>query len=620
MSDVDKTSLRDELYNYLKADDRTLEFLLERVLDGVWYTDVREPRREWLSRGYKALFGYAEDEIDDFGEWWRRNMFPEDVQRADDDVRMALADPDHKYQHVVRFRHKDGHTVWVHCRGHVVRDAEGRPLRLLGCHIDVTRLMELEQIDRFGTIVEHCVSGIYLIDAETLKFVQANGGARQQLGYSMAELAELTPIDVSGIGSRQELMDRLAPLRDGKIPFVTFETTHIRKDGSTYPVEVHCEWLDTSPRPVFLTFVSDLSEMKRRENELAASREFNQIILDSVSDGIATLAPLESDGRVVDFTIIAVNHAMRRQFHLHETPFVGARLSEIMPGIAAPDLLQRLAEVASDGNAFAAEIGPGGATSDWHLVRANRTPFGALFITCINITAAKQRELSLRQSNEALKRFSAIVSHDLQAPLRHIGLFAEMLEAKLTGADDETRFMTGRIRDNTRRLQRMISGLLDYTTVAYAEIQRESVDLGGVVADVMKLLEGDIAAKQASIVVDPLPTVRGDRDLLARLFQNLIANALKYASDAPPRIVIGAKRPDGNWIISVADNGIGIDPRFGERIFDVFNRLHRDESRYPGMGIGLAICRQIVESHRGEIWVDSEFKPGARFCFSLPAD
>jgi PAS domain S-box-containing protein len=621
MAEDDTVSLRDELYSLLKTDDHALRFLLDRVLDGIWYTDLGRPGHEWLSPSYKALFGYQDHEVPDDGDWWRRNIFAEDLAVADDSLARALANPDEDYENVVRFRHREGHAVWVRSRGHVIRDNAGRPVRMLGCHVDVTRRMELEQIDRFRTIIDHCVSGIYVFDAETLKFVEVNSSTRQRLGYSADELAGMTPFDIGQPRTRDQYETVLAPLRRHEAPFIVYESVHRCKDGSTYPIEVHTELLERAgERPVFLAFSNDISERKRRESELAASQEFNQIILNSVSDGIATLKPLWQDGRLVDFTVGIANHAMRRQFHLYKGPLSGARLGELMPDLGEAERFKRLVAVADGGSAFAAEIGPGGGSTDWHLVRASRMPSGELVVTCINIAAAKERELSLRKSNAALKRFSAIVSHDLQAPLRHIGLFAEMLEGKLAQSDEELRFLSSRIRGNAERMQRMIAGLLDYTSVAYAQIRHEPVDLDAVVADVLTLIEADVVAAGARIEYAGLPVVTGDRDLLTRLFQNLIANAVKYRADATPHVVIASTRVGDAWELSVADNGIGIDPRFAERIFDVFSRLHRDETSFPGMGIGLAVCRQIVESHRGEIRLDTDYDAGACFRFSLPAD
>ncbi len=233
-------------------------------------------------------------------------------------------------------------------------------------------------------------------------------------------------------------------------------------------------------------------------------------------------------------------------------------------------------------------------------------------------TERQEQETKLRQTNESLRQFSAIVSHDLQAPLRHINMFSDMLGARIASADAEAAGYAAKIQGSVERMQRLIRSLNAYTQVAYALEKREAVDLSIVVSEAAAMLDADIAAAGATIKVFNLPTVEGDAELLVRLFQNLIGNAVKYRGDEPPVVKIRARPAGRFWEVAVEDNGIGIDPAYSERIFEIFRRLHRDESRYPGIGLGLALCRRIVESHGGEIWLDKDWPKGARFQLTLP--
>jgi PAS domain S-box-containing protein len=225
----------------------------------------------------------------------------------------------------------------------------------------------------------------------------------------------------------------------------------------------------------------------------------------------------------------------------------------------------------------------------------------------------------LEQGNAALKQFSAIVSHDLQAPLRHISMFSEMLLSRIDPADQQSADYARRIVGSVERMMRLIRSLVAYTAVAYAQVKSEPVDLAIVLGEAMALLDADIRETGASISLFNLPQVTGDADLLVRLFQNLIANALKYRRDVPPVVKVRARPAGSHWEISVEDNGIGIEPQHAERIFEIFRRLHKDESRYPGMGVGLALARRIVESHGGEIWLDTDYSQGSRIVLTLPA-
>ena len=233
-------------------------------------------------------------------------------------------------------------------------------------------------------------------------------------------------------------------------------------------------------------------------------------------------------------------------------------------------------------------------------------------------TERQEQEAKLHQSNEALRQFSAIVSHDLQAPLRHINMFSDMLKSRISDADPQAAGYAASIMASVERMQRLIRSLIAYTQVAYASVKQDRVDLARVVADAVALLDADIQAAGATVKVVNLPTVTGDGELLTRMFQNLIGNAVKYRGDEPLVVKIRARPAGRVWEIAVEDNGIGIDGLYADRIFEIFRRLHRDESRYPGLGLGLALCRRIVESHGGEIWLDKAWSQGARFLLTLP--
>jgi len=173
--------------------------------------------------------------------------------------------------------------------------------------------------------------------------------------------------------------------------------------------------------------------------------------------------------------------------------------------------------------------------------------------------------------------------------------------------------------EGARRLQQLISDLLNYSRVGTRGLPFGQADCNQVLKDVLDHLGRTIRENEAVITYDPLPTVWGDRTQLAQLFQNLIGNAIKFRGDKPPRIHVSALRVDGQWQLSVRDNGIGMEPQYFHRIFTVFRRLH-SRDRYPGTGIGLAICKKIVERHGGRIWVESELGNGSIFYFTLPGE
>ncbi|MFO7535594.1 MAG: ATP-binding protein [Kiritimatiellia bacterium] len=234
--------------------------------------------------------------------------------------------------------------------------------------------------------------------------------------------------------------------------------------------------------------------------------------------------------------------------------------------------------------------------------------------------ALRQKEAELARSNKDLEQFAYVASHDLQEPLRAVGGFLSLLRDRYKGQlDEKAQEFIGFSVDGASRMSALIKDLLEYARVGAEGKEPTAMDLTAAANDAIANLGSGIEELHAEITVSPLPTVKADAAQMKRLFQNLIGNALKFRVEGRrPVISIGAKQDAGEWLIHVADNGIGIAPADSERIFKVFERLHGREE-YPGTGIGLAICKKIVERHGGRIWVESGPEQGATFWFSLPA-
>jgi PAS domain S-box-containing protein len=231
----------------------------------------------------------------------------------------------------------------------------------------------------------------------------------------------------------------------------------------------------------------------------------------------------------------------------------------------------------------------------------------------------QRRSEDLERSNTDLEQFAYAVSHDLSEPLRMVSSYLQLLSRRYEGkldqdADDFIAFAV----DGAMRMHALIEGLLLYSRAGTAEYALGPVASGQIVRDTLATMEGAVRDSGAEIEVDDLPTVRGDETQLSRVFQNLIANAIKFTADEQPRVRISARRDGADWRFVVSDNGIGIDPVHAERVFTVFQRLNERE-RYPGSGIGLALCKRIVQRQGGRIWVEPRSGGGSNFYFTLPA-
>jgi PAS domain S-box-containing protein len=271
-----------------------------------------------------------------------------------------------------------------------------------------------------------------------------------------------------------------------------------------------------------------------------------------------------------------------------------------------------------DGAEFPIEI----SLSAWSNTKGDQ-----LFTAIVrDITERKEAELALEakaeelaRSNQELEQFAYVTSHDLQEPLRMVSNYTQLLGRRYKDKldPDANEFIDFAV-DGAKRMQELIHDLLAYARVGTRGKEFKSVAAATVVSDALANLSSAIEDSGAEVVVDTLPTIVGDASQLGQVFQNLIGNALKFTRPGyPPVVNVSAARIEGAWEFSVADNGIGIEPRFFDRIFQMFQRLHTRQE-YPGTGIGLALCKKIVERHSGRIRVESTPGEGARFSFTIP--
>jgi len=237
----------------------------------------------------------------------------------------------------------------------------------------------------------------------------------------------------------------------------------------------------------------------------------------------------------------------------------------------------------------------------------------------VDISARKRAEEELRRSNEELERFAYVASHDLQEPLRTVTSYVQLLARRYRDKldADAGEFIEFAVQ-GAMRMQRLIEDLLAFSRVGTRAAALVPTDANAALDAALENLKAAAGEAGATLTRGPLPTVLADPVQLGQLFTNLVGNAVKFRGTEPPRVQIGAERDGTQWVFRVRDNGIGIDPQYFERIFVIFQRLH-GRNEYPGTGIGLAVCRKIVERHGGRIWVESEEGGGATFSFTLSA-
>ena len=367
------------------------------------------------------------------------------------------------------------------------------------------------------------------------------------------------------------------------------------------------------------------AERKRAEQALLKSEQHYRSLFENMLDGFAYCKMLFDDhGRPIDFVYLEVNSAFERLTGLKNV--IGKKVTEVIPGTkeSYPELFEIYGRVALTGvpEKFEIDFKPLEAWFSISVYSTEREYFAAVFD---NITERKRAEDELNKrteelarSNAELEQFVYIASHYLQEPLRTISNFSQLLAKRYKDKlDAKANQFIGFIVDGTTRMQEMIDDLLEYSRVSTRTKPFESTDCENVLDQALANVKEAVEESGALVTHDPLPTVMADASQMVQLFQNLLSNAIKFRKEKP-LIMVSAAQKGNEWLFSVKDNGIGIAPEFMEHIFKMFEREHAS-AEYPGTGVGLAICKKIVERHGGRIWVESEIGKGSTFYFTIPA-
>ena len=366
----------------------------------------------------------------------------------------------------------------------------------------------------------------------------------------------------------------------------------------------------------------DITERQDMEKALAASEGKLQQVFAQAPVAIVVL-------RGPQFVVEMANpfyHALLQGKELAGRPF-----AEIAPELGQ-DVWDAFHRVFETGEPFVAnewyvpydQNGDGQIEDVWfnvvyHPMRDSDGTVTGMVAVCSDVSSQVRSRKELELVNSELEEFAYVASHDLQEPLRMVGIYTEVLVAHLKADDPASRQYSGFVRQGVERMERLIHDLLAYSRVVHKEnVPAGTADLNRSLADALQTLEGKIRETKAKVVAVPLPVVRGEESQYAHVFQNVISNALKYRdAGTVPEIDISARKDGADWIVSIRDNGIGFEPQYAERIFGLFKRLYTDE--YSGTGLGLAICKRIIERYGGRIRAEGRPGEGATFRFSVPA-
>ncbi|MCA9057146.1 MAG: PAS domain S-box protein [Planctomycetaceae bacterium] len=620
---------------WLSESQDRFERAVQGAADGLWDWDI-ETGEVWYAPRFRELLGYGTQDSEQFPSL--RSSFVNHLH-PDDRPSVLKSFDDHLLRgvpHVIEYRLRmaDGRYRWFCGRGLAIRNRDGVAVRMAGSIQDITERRNAEtELQRTKLQLQQALEGgnvgMWEWDIVTNDVV-VSPETLAQLGEGPGD--EWTSLD--------DWEKRLHP--DDAADAVKRTTDYIQGRSEKYESSFRLRHKDGSWRWIlsrgkvfrdasgnprrFIGCHVDVTNQRRVEQALAESEARFRGIFNQTFQFIGLLSP---DGIVLDANRAALNAA-----GLEAEDVIGKKFWETVYWTHDPDLQARLKlavqraaagkfdrfeahHLAPDGSVIQVDFSLKPALDDHgnvvYLIPEGRD------VTMLKMAEADltARTEELQRSNQELEQFAYVASHDLQEPLRAIIGYCQLLELDYTERlDEEGRDIVTRIVAGGKRMHQLISDLLEYSRVHRKGRPLEPTELNLVTEEATTLLSGTIREAGAKLQIENLPTVMGDRVQLMQLMQNLIGNALKYRADRVPEIRISAEDDDTHWRIRVQDNGIGIDPEYFEQVFVIFKRLHTREE-YPGTGIGLAVCKRIVERHGGRIWVESSPGQGATFVFTL---
>jgi len=468
---------------------------------------------------------------------------------------------------------------------------------------------------RFRDLLESAPDAVIITNAAG-RMTLVNREAERLFGYARAELID-EPVEmlVPHRFRAQHPSYRRAYTEEPRVREmgVNLELTALRRDGTEFPVEISLSPIQTDEGLLVSTTIRDVSRRKQSERKFRG-------LLESAPDAMVIV---DEAGHIV-----LVNGQTERLFGYRRDELLDQPVElliperfrtghakyragySMQPRVRQMGLRMRLHGRRKDGSEFPVEVS----------LSPLQTEDGSVLVSsAIRDVTEITRTAELERSNEELQMFAHVASHDLREPLRMISSYMQLLAERYRGrlgsdADDFIHYAV----DGVHRMEKLLDALLDYARVGARARPFEEVATREVLEDVKRNLVLAIEDSGAVVEADELPRVRADPTQVAQLLQNLIANAIKFRGERRPLVQLSATLDGGQWRFCVRDNGIGIDPKHRERVFGIFERLHTS-SEYPGTGIGLSICKRIVQRHGGRIWVESEPGRGSHFYFTLPA-
>ncbi len=653
----DITIQKQKEIQYKKISDRLL-LATKAAGVGIWDYDIIENKLVWDDQMCR-LYGIEKESFTGVYEAWQNRLHPDDRERGNEEIGKAI-NGENDFDTEFRVVWPDGNIRNIRAMSMVKRNASGEAIAMIGTNWDITEIREAEELleqseEQFRGAFEHSAIGMALVGPKG-QWINVNESLCNSIGYSKNELLQLTFQHITYPDDLNKDLALLQDLIDGKINSYTLEKRYYHKKGHIVWVTLAVSMVkDGYGQPLhFVSQIEDITEKKLAQQKLEETLIHLEAILDATTQ--VSIIGCDVNGIINMYNKGAQNmlgytsdEMLDKQdpVMIHDGKEVQSRAIELS-ALFGRDIngFDVFVEYAKQGRFESRE---------WTYIRKDGTTFPVQLVVtplkningeiegflgiAVDITVLKEAEKVLKQnqlkltelnqlvndknkelsaSNAELEQFAYIASHDLQEPLRMITGFLSLLESRYAALlDDKAKSYINFAVDGANRMKQIITDILTYSRIGRIGNEMDKIDIGEMLTKDLFLLNRKILETGAVIEWHNLPVINAAKAPVQQLFMNLISNGLKYQAKGNKPVIKISHSDDGDfWKFAIKDNGIGIEERYFDKVFTIFQRLHNKEE-YSGTGIGLAICKKTVLYHKGQIWLESKPGIGTTFFFTI---
>jgi PAS domain S-box-containing protein len=614
----------------LEIANNRFEYAIKASNEAIFDWDIANDQL-YFGNEWSKIFGQLNTRVENTMKNNFERIHPDDIERINNRIKEIIKSDQTQWNEEYRFLKSNGKYAAVSNRATIVRDNNGRALRMIGLLKDITKQrQEEEQLRLLESVIKYTNDAVIITDAKPHKpIVFVNEAFTKITGYTLSEVYGKNPKIFQGPNSDKDAIQKIRTAIE-LFEHCEVNTINYKKNGEEY-------WASISISPIknnkgvcthWIAIERDITDQKNAEQELKTQKKFTDDILNNLPSDVAVFDP---NHRYIFINPHAVKNDELRQWMIGKNDFDYAKLKGIDDTLARKrrEIFEHTVNTASTYEWVDAHQGKDGYSyvlrKFYPYFEKNKLKFVIGY--GVDITERKLIEIKLEEaleevqkSNAELEQFAYVASHDLQEPLRMVTSFLTQLEKKYAeNLDARAKEYIYYAVDGAKRMRQIILDLLEFSRVGKSDEKKTEIDINEIVDEIKILHSKQILELEATINHMQLPTIIGMKTPIRQIFQNLIGNALKYSiKDNPPHINIQYEKKDKEWLFSVADNGIGIEPQFHEKIFVIFQRLH-NKDEYSGTGIGLAITKKIIENLGGKIWLESAINKGTTFYFTIPS-